>query len=48
MSAVADIMLVPIGRFLPYLAIGWRFIDDIAEPVIGHHGAYSVMLMRPA
>jgi len=32
--------------FLAYLADGWRFVNDIAQPMPGSHGAWSVMLER--
>lgn len=43
-----DIIFAPRDGFLPYLAAGWRFACDIAEPMIGSHGAWSVCLEREA
>ncbi len=41
-----DAIYAPIDGFLPYLAVGWRFADDIAEPMPAHHGHWSVLLVR--
>lgn len=39
---------VPIDAFLVYLADGWTFPDDIAEPIQDpHHGQYSCILIAP-
>ena len=42
------LIFAPRDAFLPYLAAGWRFANDIAQPMPGSHGAWSVMLERPA
>jgi len=39
---------VPIRRFLPWLASGWRFSCDIAEPMMGNHGHYACLMVRGA
>jgi len=41
------VIYAPITGFLAYLADGWR-LQDVAEPMAGHHGAYSVLLWRDA
>lgn len=40
-----EAIYAPVGRFLPLLAAGWR-LQDVAEPMRGHHGVYSVLLWR--
>lgn len=35
----------PISRFLPALCAGWR-LPFIVEPARGHHGVYSILLLR--
>ena len=35
-----------VDRFLIALADGWRFTDDIAEPIQAHHGVYSCIMWR--
>ena len=38
---------VPLARWLVYLASGWRFATDpVIEPMRGHHGHYSVLMVR--
>lgn len=34
--------------FLVLLLAGWRFPGDVAEPMRGGHGEYTVILWRPA
>lgn len=34
------------SRFLLYLAAGWRFAGHVVEPMIEHHGNYSVLMER--
>jgi len=36
---------VPLHQFCRYLAEGWRFVGDVAEPMAGHHGAYSRLMV---
>lgn len=38
--------LAPLSSFCLWLANGWEFPNMIAEPCIGHHGAWSVWLRR--
>lgn len=35
----------PINRFLMKLHAGWQ-LPDVAEPMIGHHGNYSMLMWR--
>lgn len=37
---------VPLDAFLPWLLAGWRFHNGIAEPMQGHHGNYSCLMVR--
>jgi hypothetical protein len=34
-------------RFLVALLDGWRFFDDIAQPMRGHHGRYACLMVMP-
>jgi hypothetical protein len=43
-----DIIFAPLHGWLPYLAAGWRFVNGVAEPMPGSHGAWSVCLEREA
>ena len=36
----------PVDRFLAMLAQGWTFPNDIAQPCLGHHGAWSTRMVR--
>jgi hypothetical protein len=44
---MTEYVFAPIRGFLVHLAQGWRFPGLVAEPAMGHHGAYSVLLVRP-
>jgi hypothetical protein len=37
---------VPVNGFLAYLAEGWEFPEMVVEPMDGHHGHYSVIMIR--
>jgi hypothetical protein len=37
----------PLRSWLVWLAAGWRFPDDIAQPAGGHHGDHVATLCRP-
>jgi len=41
-----EAVLAPRDRFLALLAEGWRFPDDVADEAVGHHGYWSVCLVR--
>jgi len=45
---MTDILTIyaPVERWLALLADGWRFPDDIAQPMHGPHGAWSVFMWR--
>lgn len=43
---VCEFIYAPVRGFLPFLARGWR-LQDVAEPMQGHHGRYSILLWRP-
>ena len=43
---MTDIIFAPRHAFLAYLAAGWRFVNDVAEPMPGSHSAWSVALER--
>lgn len=45
--AVYEALYVPLDRFLLYLAAGWRFDGDVAEPIDAHHGAHACLMVRP-
>lgn len=34
--------------WLRLLAEGWRFDGLVVEPMLGHHGRYSVLMVRAA
>ena len=36
----------PLSSYCLWLAQGWEFPRMIVEPMIGHHGAWSVLLRR--
>lgn len=39
-------MFAPVDKFLVFLAKGWTFDGLIAEPIEGHHGYWSIILVR--
>jgi hypothetical protein len=39
-------LFAPLGGFLLLLLAGWRFPDDIAQPLLGHHAAYGCLMER--
>jgi hypothetical protein len=41
-----ECILAPRDAWLALLAAGWRFPEDIAQPMRGPHGAWSVLLWR--
>mgnify|MGYP006436176853 CR=1 FL=1 len=43
---MTDVIFAPRNVFLAYLAAGWRFANNVAEPMPGAHGDYSVILER--
>jgi hypothetical protein len=40
------VWFVPLDGFLPYLATGWTFANNIAEPMPGSHGVWSILMER--
>lgn len=40
------VQYVPLSRWLPLLADGWRFSSWIVQPMAGHHGAHAVLMVR--
>jgi len=38
-------LYAPVDRFLPLLAAGWE-LPFIVEPMVGHHGYYSILLTQ--
>jgi len=44
-----DLLNVPLSRFLPYLALGWRLSENGGVPAYQdtHHGRHGVLLWRP-
>lgn len=38
---------VPMGGWLLYLARGWRFPNDVAQPMDGHHGVWVCWMVMP-
>ena len=45
---VIETIYAPRHKFLAFLAAGWRFVNDVAEPMPGHHGTYSILMEREA
>lgn len=45
-GATIEVQFVAIDRSLIHLAQGWRFSDDIAQPMPGNHGNFSVLMER--
>lgn len=43
-----DVAYVPLDGFLFWLAQGWEFPRVVVEPMQGHHGFWSVLMVRPA
>jgi hypothetical protein len=41
-----ECVIVPRDGWLGWLAAGWRFPGDVAAPMQGPHGAWSVLLCR--
>lgn len=41
------VIYAPLHGFVRLLALGWE-LPLVAEPMLGHHGAYSVLLSWPA
>jgi hypothetical protein len=41
-------MHVPLHGWLRLLAAGWRFPSYVVEPMHGHHGAWSVLMIKDA
>jgi len=49
MTYDTDLLNVPLSRFLPYLAEGWRLSENGGVPAYQdtHHGRHGVLLWRP-
>ena len=41
-----ECIYAPRDAWLAWLAAGWRFPEDIAQPMQGPHGRYGVFLWR--
>lgn len=42
-----EVVYCPLDRLVLHLAQGWRVPGLVVEPMIGHHGAYAILLERP-